>query len=93
MVDAESGEPVPILSVRICPTTGRVLPVGGVKPTVHGIQPIIAYEMHQDIRGGPPITVHGACVRNGQVSERVGGGILDIADLFVVDTQLQFLGF
>lgn len=67
MFDGDSNAPVPILGVRICPTTGRVVPVGGVKATSVGSQPIVPYDMYTDGLSGRAVRVHSAYVRDGQV--------------------------
>ena len=67
MFDADSNTPVPILGVRICPTTGKVVPVGGVKSSSVGTQPIMPYDMYTDALSGQAVRVHSAYVRDGQV--------------------------
>ena len=70
MFDESSNTPVPIMGVTICPSTGKVLPVGGVKCTEHGNQPIIPYDTHTDSLSNLPIRVHSTYKSAGQV--RIG---------------------
>lgn len=67
MHDEDSGTPVPILGVRISPQTGKVVPVGGVKSTDLGTQPIVPYDSYVDKMSGRQIRTHGAYTANQQV--------------------------
>ena len=78
MFDESSNTPVPIMGVTICPSTGKVLPVGGVKCTEHGNQPIIPYDTHTDSLSNLPIRVHSTYKSAGQVR------LLNSSELFIL---------
>lgn len=66
MFDECSQTPVPILGVRILPTTGKVVPVGGTRPDN---QPILPYDTHTEKHSSQPIRVHAAYIdTSGNVS-------------------------
>ena len=87
MFDESSNTPVPIMGVTICPSPGKELPVGGVKCTEHGNQPIIPYDTHTDSLSNLPIRVHSTYKSAGQVR------LLNSSELFILEFDIMNSGY
>lgn len=60
MYDEATDTPVPIVAVTICPRTGNVLPVGGVRGSDSSpSQPIIPYDTCDEPMSGKSMRIHG----------------------------------